>query len=124
MKKNEQDMSFLDHLEILRWHLIRSGIAILILSILAFIFKEIIFDAILLAPKDPNFLTYRFLCNISQEHLKHVNNYIDRTEQQQFQSDSRETLMELFEEDELGERLGVDQERMNKYREDKGLEPR
>ena len=57
MKKNEQDMSFLDHLEILRWHLIRSGIAILILSILAFIFKEIIFDAILLAPKDPNFLT-------------------------------------------------------------------
>lgn len=66
MKKNEQDMSFLDHLEILRWHLIRSGIAILILSILAFIFKEIIFDAILLAPKDPNFLTYRFLCNISQ----------------------------------------------------------
>ena len=30
MKKNEQDMSFLDHLEILRWHLIRSGIAILI----------------------------------------------------------------------------------------------
>ena len=43
------------------------------------------------------------LCNISQEHLKHVNNYIDRTEQQQFQSDSRETLMELFEEDELGD---------------------
>jgi len=66
MKNQEQDMSFLDHLEVLRWHLIRSGIAILFFSILAFIFKEIIFDVILLAPKDPNFLTYRFLCNISQ----------------------------------------------------------
>ena len=43
------------------------------------------------------------LCNISRDHLKHVNNYIDRTEQQQFQTDSRETLMELFEEDELGD---------------------
>ena len=65
--KNKEEMSFLDHLEILRWHLIRSGIAILLFSILAFIFKEIIFDVVLLAPKDPNFLTYRFLCNISQE---------------------------------------------------------
>ena len=43
------------------------------------------------------------LCNISRDHLKHINNYIDRTEQQQFQTDSRETLMELFEEDELGD---------------------
>ncbi len=64
--KNKEEMSFLDHLEILRWHLIRSGIAILLFSVLAFIFKEIIFDVVLLAPKDPNFLTYRFLCNISQ----------------------------------------------------------
>ncbi len=43
------------------------------------------------------------LCNISRDHLKHVNSYIDRTEQQQFQTDSRETLMELFEEAELGD---------------------
>ena len=43
------------------------------------------------------------LCNISRDHLKHINNYIDRTEQQQFQTDSRETLIELFEEDELGD---------------------
>ena len=43
------------------------------------------------------------LCNISRDHLKHINNYIDRTEQQKFQTDSRETLMELFEEDELGD---------------------
>lgn len=43
------------------------------------------------------------LCNISQEKLKLVNNYIDRTDEEQTQSDSRESLMELFEEDELGD---------------------
>ena len=43
------------------------------------------------------------LCNISQEQLKQVNNYIDRTDQEQTRSDSRESLMELFEEDELGD---------------------
>ncbi len=43
------------------------------------------------------------LCNISQGQLKLVNNYIDRTDQEQTQSNSRESLMELFEEDELGD---------------------
>ena len=38
MNLKEGNMSFLDHLEILRWHLIRSGIAILLFSVLAFIF--------------------------------------------------------------------------------------
>ena len=66
MSNKDLDMSFLDHLEVLRWHLIRSGIAILFFSVLAFIYKEIIFDVILLAPKDPNFLTYKFLCLVSK----------------------------------------------------------
>jgi|TARA_B110000495_G_scaffold201194_1_gene218088 sec-independent protein translocase protein TatC len=66
MNNKDLDMSFLDHLEVLRWHLIRSGLAILFFSVLAFIFKEIIFDVILLAPKDPNFLTYKVLCFISK----------------------------------------------------------
>ena len=66
MSEKDLDMSFLDHLEVLRWHLIRSGIAIISLSILAFICKDFIFDTVLLAPKDPNFFTYKFLCNISQ----------------------------------------------------------
>ena len=42
-------------------------------------------------------------CNISREHLQQVNNYIDRTDQENTQSESREALMELFEEDELGD---------------------
>lgn len=56
----ENDMSFLDHLEELRWHLIRIAGVVLVLTIVAFSFKGIIFDQILFAPKDPNFSTYRF----------------------------------------------------------------
>jgi hypothetical protein len=42
-------------------------------------------------------------CNISQEQLKQVNNYINRIDQEQLQSSSRDSLRELFEEDELGD---------------------
>ncbi|MDT0295717.1 twin-arginine translocase subunit TatC [Mesonia ostreae] len=62
--KNPDEMSFLDHLEDLRWHLIRSTLAIVIVGIIAFISKDIIFG-ILFAPKDPNFITYRILCDIA-----------------------------------------------------------
>lgn len=60
------EMSFLDHLEALRWHLVRSAIAITLLGSLAFIFKDFIFDGILLAPKNDTFPTYRFFCWLSQ----------------------------------------------------------
>lgn len=65
-KIQEKDMSFLDHVEELRWHLIRSTLAILIFGLLAFIFKDFIFNTILFAPKNANFFTYRFFCSISQ----------------------------------------------------------
>jgi len=58
------EMSFLEHLEELRWHLIRSIAAILILAIVAFIFNEIVFDVIILAPKNPDFYTNRMLCTL------------------------------------------------------------
>lgn len=59
-------MSFLDHLEELRWHLVRCTLAVLILAVVAFIAKDLIFNKILFAPKDPNFITYRFFCHISK----------------------------------------------------------
>jgi sec-independent protein translocase protein TatC len=69
MTKQEQgqpaEMSFLQHLEALRWHLVRVAIAIVVLSLLAFFNKEVIFDGIILAPKNSDFLTYRMLCNLS-----------------------------------------------------------
>ena len=62
----EREMSFLDHLEELRWHLIRSTLAIVIIAVIAFVFREFIFQDIIFAPADPNFISYKFLCKISQ----------------------------------------------------------
>ena len=62
----KDEMSFLDHLEELRWHLIRSVIAILIVAIVAFIFKDFIFNVLLFGPKQKDFITYRWFCSISQ----------------------------------------------------------
>jgi len=55
-------MTFWEHLDELRGILWRSLIALVIAAILAFIFKNILFDHILLALKSPDFLTYRLLC--------------------------------------------------------------
>ena len=58
-------MSFLQHLEVFRWHLVRSAIVILVFTILAFIFKSILFDDIILAQKNSDFWTYRMFCKFS-----------------------------------------------------------
>ena len=62
----EGEMSFLQHLEALRWHVVRAAAAILSLALVFFFFKEFLFDGVLLAPKNPNFLTYRFLCRLAE----------------------------------------------------------
>ena len=62
----EKEMSFLDHLEELRWHLIRSTMAVVILATVAFVFKEFIFDVIIFGPKKAEFPTYRLLCRSAQ----------------------------------------------------------
>ena len=59
-------MSFLDHLEVLRWHLIRIVIAVLALSVIAFIFKNFIFDVVVLAPSSSDFITYQLFCRLSE----------------------------------------------------------
>jgi len=60
----EKEMSFLDHLEELRWHLIRSLISILVFSVIAFLSKKIVFHGIILAPSRPDFWTYQVLCKL------------------------------------------------------------
>lgn len=60
-----QEMSFLDHLEELRWHLIRAVLAIVIAATVAFLLKSFIFDVLLFGPSHPDFLSYRFLCRLS-----------------------------------------------------------
>lgn len=63
--KEEKQMSFLDHLEELRWHLIRSTIAVVIIAFVAFLAKSFIFDVLLFGPKNPDFPTYKLLCRLS-----------------------------------------------------------
>ena len=66
MSEEQNEMSFLNHLEVLRWTLIRSTLAIFVFGLVAFMMKDFIFNVIILAPKDPSFVTYRFLCSVSQ----------------------------------------------------------
>ena len=68
MNKKEEfkEMSFLDHLEDLRWFLIRSVSAIIIGATIAFFFREFIFDVVLFGPKNPSFITYKLFCKLSQ----------------------------------------------------------
>ena len=58
------EMSFVDHLEVLRWHLFRSAIVLIVVAIVVFFYVDWIFDNIILAPSRNNFITYSGLCNL------------------------------------------------------------
>jgi sec-independent protein translocase protein TatC len=64
-RTNDGEMTFLQHLEELRWHIIRALAAVVVGAIVAFIFKNIIFDHIILAPNNPDFITNRLLCRLA-----------------------------------------------------------
>jgi len=57
-------MSFLQHLEELRWHLVRSAAAVMSLAVLAFVFNDFVFDTIIFGPLRQDFFTYDALCNL------------------------------------------------------------
>lgn len=65
-EKKAAEMSFLDHLEELRWHLIRATMAILLAGTVAFIMKDFIFGTIIFGPKDMDFPTYKMLCKAAR----------------------------------------------------------
>jgi sec-independent protein translocase protein TatC len=62
----DKEMTFWDHLEDLRGALFRSVIAVFVIGITAFIFKKIIFDYVILAPKNNDFITFRLLCKLGK----------------------------------------------------------
>ena len=62
MEQNDENMSFLGHLEELRWRLVKAVIAILIVGTVVFIFREDIINAIFLRLKDANFPTFKMAC--------------------------------------------------------------
>lgn len=71
MAKNKKDpnreMSFLDHLEALRWHLVRTAVFIVVMMVVAFSNKSFLFDTVLFGPMNSDFVTYRWLCQLSEK---------------------------------------------------------
>lgn len=64
--EQDQEMTFLGHLDELRKHLLRSVIAVVTFAIIIFIYAPWIFDNIIFAPLQPDFLSYKALCKLSQ----------------------------------------------------------
>lgn len=59
-------MTFIDHLEELRVHIIRSVLAILVMAVAIFIYRNWVFDNVIYGPLNPDFISYRKLCQFSQ----------------------------------------------------------
>ena len=64
-KKTLKEMSFLDHLEELRWLLVRSSAAVVIMACLTYFISDYLFDTIIFGPTRATFFTYRFFCDVS-----------------------------------------------------------
>jgi len=64
LNKKENDLSFWDHIDELRKYIFRSIFAIFLVSVLAFFYKDFIFNTIILLPSDTKFITYRIFCEI------------------------------------------------------------
>ena len=62
-----EEMSFIDHLEALRWHILRSVIAVLVGAIVIFIYASEVVDKIIMGPTHPGFITYSVLCKIGHK---------------------------------------------------------
>lgn len=61
----EPEMGFFDHLEVLRWHIIRSVLSIGVFGIIFFLAKSFTFDTIIYGPKRPTFITYELICKLA-----------------------------------------------------------
>ncbi len=68
-RENEQagEMTFIDHLEQLRWHLIRSVIAVVIGAVIVLIYANQIVEDILMAPTRPDFISSKWLCSLGHK---------------------------------------------------------
>ncbi|MDG1014177.1 MAG: twin-arginine translocase subunit TatC [Flavobacteriaceae bacterium] len=64
--EQEKEMSFLDHLEELRWHVIKATASVILAASLAFLAKGFLFDVLIFGPTKANFFTYELLCNASK----------------------------------------------------------
>jgi sec-independent protein translocase protein TatC len=68
--EGKSEMTFIDHLEELRSHIIRSVSAILVGAIVIFIYRDWIFDYVIVGPINKDFISYKALCQFS--HWAHL----------------------------------------------------
>ena len=66
----QAEMSFIEHLEALRWHIVRSVLAVVVLAIFAFVKIDWIFENIIMGPLKSDFLSVVGLCKLS--HFLHI----------------------------------------------------
>jgi len=64
-KSLEAEMSFFDHIDVLRKHLLRGLAVVTLLTCVAFYYSDFIWGKIIMGPKDPSFWTYRMGCKIA-----------------------------------------------------------
>lgn len=60
-------MSFLQHLEEFRWHLVRSAAVIALFAITAFCLNDFIFDTVIFGPLRQDFISYKVLCELGHK---------------------------------------------------------
>lgn len=64
--KNANELTFLDHLEELRWHLVRSVIAVVLFMVVVFLNRDFVFNQLILSPKNGDFFTNRIFAQLSE----------------------------------------------------------
>ena len=65
LRQQRAEMSFFEHIEELRRHILRSAFAIIALGTICFLNKDFIFNTLIFGPRNPDFLSYRVLCSFS-----------------------------------------------------------
>lgn len=64
-ENNGANMDFLSHVDVLRKHLVRSFIAVLVLTIVGFVFRQELFDWLVFSPIQKDFITYKLICKLA-----------------------------------------------------------
>ncbi|MBL7910240.1 MAG: twin-arginine translocase subunit TatC [Bacteroidia bacterium] len=66
-KTEGKEMSFLQHLEEFRWHLVRSALVIMVFAIAAFCLNDFVFDTVIFGPLRQDFISYKMLCSLGHK---------------------------------------------------------
>ncbi|HEX8678285.1 MAG TPA: twin-arginine translocase subunit TatC, partial [Segetibacter sp.] len=66
LRPDSEEMTFVDHLEELRWHIVRSLLAILFFAIFIFINIDWVFENVITGPLHDNFVSYTAMCRFSR----------------------------------------------------------